>query len=97
MRNGELTENVTAENKSCCNIGMSPTEAARDAISRIVRKFPDFSGAIVAVNIQEEHGAATHGFQRFPYSYRLMHDNETHVVTVIPHIRRGRSLQVAAQ
>lgn len=65
---------------------MSPTEACRDAIARIARKFPSFHGAVIAVNNNGEHGAATHGFQQFPYAYRTDFDLKTHVDIVQPTI-----------
>jgi N4-(beta-N-acetylglucosaminyl)-L-asparaginase len=40
--------------------GLSPADATRAAISKIVRFYPDFSGAIVAVNLKGEYGAACH-------------------------------------
>ena len=42
--------------------GMSPTAAAEDAIQIIAQYYPDFSGALVAVNISGDYGAASHGF-----------------------------------
>ncbi|XP_053400827.1 N(4)-(Beta-N-acetylglucosaminyl)-L-asparaginase-like [Mercenaria mercenaria] len=40
--------------------GMSPTDAAMAAINAIRRKYPTFSGAVVAANKQGEYGAACH-------------------------------------
>lgn len=48
--------------------GSSPTAAAQVAISRIVKKFPKFFGAVIALNTQSEHGAACNGMDLFPYS-----------------------------
>ena len=50
--------------------GMSSSEAAADAIKRIVKRYPSFSGAIIAIDKLGNHGAACHGFPTFPYSYR---------------------------
>ncbi|KAK9876636.1 hypothetical protein WA026_014015 [Henosepilachna vigintioctopunctata] len=47
--------------------GRSPNEAAGIAISRIAEKFPNFSGALIAVNKRGEYGAACNGIETFPY------------------------------
>lgn len=36
--------------------GMTPTKAAEDAILRVSKYYPDFSGAIVAANVAGEYG-----------------------------------------
>lgn len=36
--------------------GKSPTDAASDALSRIAKYYPDFQGALVAVNIKGQYG-----------------------------------------
>uniref|UniRef100_A0A6N2L769 beta-aspartyl-peptidase n=1 Tax=Salix viminalis TaxID=40686 RepID=A0A6N2L769_SALVM len=46
---------------------MEPRLAAKDAISRIARKFPDFLGAVVAINKNGVHAGACHGWT-FEYS-----------------------------
>lgn len=48
--------------------GYTPNGAARLAIDAIVEFYPDFSGAIVVVDKYGHHGAACHGFNKFPYS-----------------------------
>ncbi|OXA52414.1 N(4)-(Beta-N-acetylglucosaminyl)-L-asparaginase isoform X2 [Folsomia candida] len=49
-------------------MGLSPTEAAEEAIQKIARFYPTFSGALVAVNLRGEYGAACHGIATgFPY------------------------------
>jgi len=49
--------------------GLSPTAAAEEALSRIVKFYPNFSGAIVAANISGHYGAACHGLpDGFPFS-----------------------------
>ncbi|KAF4982767.1 hypothetical protein FZEAL_1668 [Fusarium zealandicum] len=63
--------------------GMSPTEAAEDAVSRMLRRYPKISSGIVVVNNQGEHGAAGSGWT-FTYSYRGGSMGETEVVTVPP-------------
>ncbi|XP_044747930.1 N(4)-(Beta-N-acetylglucosaminyl)-L-asparaginase-like isoform X2 [Coccinella septempunctata] len=47
--------------------GSSPSLAAKVAISRIVKKFPKFFGAVIALNTKGEHGAACNGMDSFPY------------------------------
>ncbi|CAL9007974.1 unnamed protein product [Prunus brigantina] len=42
-------------------LGMEPNLAAKDAISRIVRKLPDFLGAVFAINKKGVHAGACHG------------------------------------
>jgi len=48
--------------------GHNPTKAAQLAIDTITNYYPDFSGAVIAVNKYGDYGAACHGFDRFPYS-----------------------------
>lgn len=50
--------------------GMSPNEAAADSIKRIIKKYPIFSGAIIAANKTGQVGAACHNVQDgyFPYA-----------------------------
>lgn len=47
--------------------GASPKEAAETAIERIRSHFPNFSGAIIAVNKYGEFGAACNGMTSFPF------------------------------
>lgn len=47
--------------------GLSPTQAAEDAVRRIVKHVPAFVGALVAVSKDGRHGGAAHGWQ-FVYS-----------------------------
>lgn len=63
--------------------GMSPQEAADDAVMRMIRKYPDASTGIVVVNNKAEHGGAGSGWT-FTYSFRGGNMNETQVVTVPP-------------
>lgn len=62
---------------------MEPKLAAKDAISRIARKFPDFIGAVVAVNKNGIHAGACHGWT-FQYSVRTMEMDNVEVFTVLP-------------
>ncbi|CAN1215834.1 Probable isoaspartyl peptidase/L-asparaginase 3 [Linum perenne] len=63
--------------------GMEPKLAAEDAISRIARKFPDFIGAVFAVNKNGVHAGACHGWT-FQYSVRNSQMNDVQVFTVLP-------------
>lgn len=62
---------------------MEPKLAAKDAISRIAGKFPDFIGAVVAVNKNGIHAGACHGWT-FQYSVRTMEMDNVEVFTVLP-------------
>lgn len=64
-------------------LGMEPRAAAKDAISRIARKFPNFVGAVFAVNKNGEHGGACHGWT-FQYSVRSPEMDDVEVFTVFP-------------
>ncbi|XP_023552142.1 probable isoaspartyl peptidase/L-asparaginase 3 [Cucurbita pepo subsp. pepo] len=64
-------------------LGMEPKDAAKDAISRIARKFPDFIGAIFAVNKNGTHAGACHGWT-FQYSVRSPEMHHAEVFTVLP-------------
>ncbi|XP_064608074.1 N(4)-(Beta-N-acetylglucosaminyl)-L-asparaginase-like [Liolophura sinensis] len=48
--------------------GLTPADAAERSINRILKYYPTFSGAVVAVNLKGDHGGACHGFDLFPYS-----------------------------
>ncbi|XP_052791747.1 putative N(4)-(beta-N-acetylglucosaminyl)-L-asparaginase GH22932 [Mya arenaria] len=60
--------------------GVSPSVATSEAIKSIIRFYPDFIGAVVAVNTQGQHGAACHGIPKFPYS--IMSPNYTSVTVI---------------
>ncbi|KAH7854383.1 hypothetical protein Vadar_013207 [Vaccinium darrowii] len=64
-------------------LGMEPKLAARDAISRIARKYPDFVGAVFAVNKNGVHAGACHGWT-FQYSVRSPETEDVEVFTVLP-------------
>ncbi|XP_027341469.1 probable isoaspartyl peptidase/L-asparaginase 3 isoform X2 [Abrus precatorius] len=64
-------------------LGMEPKLAARDAIARIATKFPDFVGAVVALNKKGEHAGACHGWT-FKYSVRSPAMKDVKVFTVLP-------------
>ncbi|RCV34810.1 hypothetical protein SEVIR_7G200600v4 [Setaria viridis] len=63
--------------------GMEPQDAARDAISRIARKYPDFVGAVFAVNRKGVHAGACHGWT-FQYSVMNSSMHDVEVITVYP-------------
>ncbi|KAK7756285.1 hypothetical protein SLS62_001511 [Diatrype stigma] len=63
--------------------GLSPAEAAEDAVRRMVRRFPDVATGIVVVNAKGEHGAAGSGWT-FTYAYRGGGMNASVVVSVPP-------------
>ncbi|XP_074291128.1 putative isoaspartyl peptidase/L-asparaginase 3 isoform X3 [Silene latifolia] len=69
--------------------GMEPKLAAEDAISRISRKFPNFVGAIFAVNKDGVHAGACHGWT-FQYSVRLPHMDDVKVFTITPQTTSSR-------
>ncbi|XP_050726312.1 N(4)-(Beta-N-acetylglucosaminyl)-L-asparaginase-like isoform X3 [Eriocheir sinensis] len=48
--------------------GLSPSKAAEVAILRVAQYYSEFMGAVVAVNIAGEYGAACHGIETFPFS-----------------------------
>lgn len=63
--------------------GMSPLEAAQDAIARIQRKFPAFIGAVFAVNKEGVHAGACYGWV-FTYSVQDAKMANPEVFTVQP-------------
>lgn len=63
--------------------GMTPTEAAEDAVRRMVRKYPSVQSGLVVVDKDGNHGAAASGWT-FTYAYRGGQMSETVVVTVLP-------------
>ncbi|KAJ4258757.1 hypothetical protein NW762_007844 [Fusarium torreyae] len=74
--------------------GLSPKEAAEDAVLRMVRKYPDLSSGIVVVDRYGTHGAAGSGWN-FTYSYRGGKMKKTKVVTVPPVREMRRELRRA--
>jgi N4-(beta-N-acetylglucosaminyl)-L-asparaginase len=52
-------------------LGLSPKDAAEDAIARIRETYPEFSGAVITVDAEGNHAAATNDIRRpFPYTYQ---------------------------
>jgi hypothetical protein len=63
--------------------GANPEEAAKMALSRIVKFYPNFSGALIAVNIAGAYGAACHGLPNgFPFSVRTPELDQVLVKTI---------------
>lgn len=62
---------------------MEPKLAAKDAISRIARKFPNYIGAVFAINRNGVHAGACHGWT-FQYSVRSSEMDDVKVFTVQP-------------
>ncbi|CAA6657073.1 unnamed protein product [Spirodela intermedia] len=63
--------------------GRNPEHAASNAMSRIARKYPNFVGAVFAVNNKGAHGGACHGWT-FQYSVRAIGMHDVEVFTVKP-------------
>ncbi|GER49930.1 N(4)-(Beta-n-acetylglucosaminyl)-l-asparaginase [Striga asiatica] len=64
-------------------LGMEPKPAAKDAIARIARKYPNFVGAVFAVDKNGSHAGACHGWT-FQYSVRGPDTDDVMVYTVNP-------------
>ncbi|KYM94138.1 PREDICTED: N(4)-(Beta-N-acetylglucosaminyl)-L-asparaginase-like [Cyphomyrmex costatus] len=47
--------------------GLSPLEAAKNAILRITHHYPNFFGGVIALNARGQYGAACNGMLVFPY------------------------------
>uniref|UniRef100_A0A0D9W7V5 beta-aspartyl-peptidase n=1 Tax=Leersia perrieri TaxID=77586 RepID=A0A0D9W7V5_9ORYZ len=63
--------------------GMEPRDAAMDAILRIARKYPEFVGAVFAINKKGVHAGACNGWT-FQYSVRNSSMQDVEVITVAP-------------
>lgn len=48
--------------------GNSPSQSAKTAIDRIIRKHPNFFGGVIAVDKSGGYGAACRGMEKFPFS-----------------------------
>lgn len=66
-------------------LGMEPKLAAQDAIARIARKYPNFVGAVFAVNKNGTHAGACYGWT-FQYSVRSPDMADVVVYTVNPEV-----------
>lgn len=63
--------------------GLTPQQAAEDAVRRILARYPDAKTGIVVVDSRGEHAAAASGWE-FSYSYRGGGMERTEVVKVRP-------------
>ena len=77
-------------------LGMEPKLAAKDAMARIARKFPDFLGAVVALNKKGEHAGACHGWT-FKYSVRSPAMKDVEVFTVLPETETVQEMSISQQ
>ena len=59
---------MTIDGKRHTLPGLSPALAASEAVARVAALYPAFSGAVVALDVDGNHGAACHGFPTFPYT-----------------------------
>lgn len=59
-----------------------PTSAVRLAIDTIAQYYPEFSGAVVAVDKYGQYGAACHGIDEFPYSVASHNNYNVSVIYV---------------
>ncbi|XP_067943797.1 N(4)-(Beta-N-acetylglucosaminyl)-L-asparaginase-like [Watersipora subatra] len=64
------------------SMGKAPSEAASIALAKVVKFYPNFDGAIVATTMNGTLGAACHGFDAFPFSYRTAKDAQVETVTL---------------
>ncbi|RUS72283.1 hypothetical protein EGW08_019955, partial [Elysia chlorotica] len=62
--------------------GAAPEVAAKVAMTPIAEHYPDFSGALVAVDVSGRHGAYCHGFSWFSYSVASYANSTVQVVKV---------------
>ncbi|KAK8125394.1 asparaginase-domain-containing protein [Apiospora kogelbergensis] len=63
--------------------GLTPGEAAADAVRRMTRRYPDLAAGLVVVNTKGEHAGAAAGWT-FTYAFRGGGMGATRVVTVPP-------------
>ncbi len=62
--------------------GLTPKIAADYSLQRIAKRYPEFSGAVVALNIDGAFGAACYGFTNFSFSVVNPDLQTTHVYSV---------------
>lgn len=60
-----------------------PQKAAEDAVRRILKYYPSYIGALIAVDASGKHAAAAAGW-KFEYAVRDSSSNTTQVHTVQP-------------
>ena len=63
--------------------GASPQTAAEDAVRRIVQYYPDYVGALFAIDKEGNHAGACHGWT-FQYSIQNNSLSKPHIVAVQP-------------
>eukprot|EP01112_Ceratiomyxa_fruticulosa_P013739 TRINITY_DN387_c0_g8_i1.p1 TRINITY_DN387_c0_g8~~TRINITY_DN387_c0_g8_i1.p1 ORF type:complete len:358 (-),score=56.59 TRINITY_DN387_c0_g8_i1:98-1171(-) len=63
-------------------LGMSPTEACKNAIQYIVKYYPNDAMALVAVDKYGNHGGAYYGFNWFSYTYQTEDSNGPQIVNL---------------
>ena len=63
--------------------GSSPKQAAEDAIQRIAKHYPQYVGALFAVDKAGNHAGASHGWI-FQYSFQSPAFEDPQIVTVQP-------------
>ncbi|XP_065071993.1 N(4)-(Beta-N-acetylglucosaminyl)-L-asparaginase-like [Rhopilema esculentum] len=64
--------------------GMSPDEAAADALRKIVQYVPKFEGALVAATKDGQYGAASHGWDFFKYCIINPTSGRVEIIPVAP-------------
>lgn len=62
--------------------GKTPTKAAQITIHAISSKYPNFMGAIVAVNKEGHFGAACHGMDSFKFCIQNRNFAKVKVISV---------------
>lgn len=70
--------------------GMTPQEAADDAIRRMLNKYPNMSAGIVVVDKHGKHAGASAGFEFYGYAYRGGDMKETKEVKIKPMKPQGK-------
>ncbi len=63
--------------------GLSPGPAAQEAVDSITAYYPEFSGAVLALNYNGDFGAACHGMETFPFSLATNETNGEEVIILV--------------
>lgn len=50
------------------SVGKSPKVAAHEAIQKIIKHYPKFTGAVIVAKNDGRYSAACHGIAEFPFS-----------------------------
>ena len=64
-------------------LGSSTSKASKDAIRRILKFYPSYIGAVIAVDAKGEHAAAAAGWT-FEYAARSRASNATQIFEIQP-------------